>query len=262
MQLHSRLPARSFRPARHHRHRGHARDCPGGRDPGSRRLICCVAEFSCLYGCRLTCVTPPAQPFRHHPTARSQAKHGLVPLWTPGPIYFLVRRLPPCQSSWMPTWSVSTPKLRGVRAGCALAGRIRGSQRGRRHGPRAAHDTWSAASSTPRPRAGCGSPTSPSTAPARTSFYFCAIKDCFSNRIVGYSISERMRSSIVVATVESTVARRGQVAGCVLHSDYVEVWAKPRIRRLAWSSGDGRLVPRLNDLVLSEAVERLERCLW
>ena len=57
-----------------------------------------------------------------------------------------------------------------ARAGCALAGRIRGSQRGRRHGPRAAHDTWSAASSTPRPRAGCGSPTSPSTAPARTSF--------------------------------------------------------------------------------------------
>ena len=28
-----------------------------------------------------------------------------------------------------------------------------------------------------------------------------------------------MRSSIVVATVESAVARRGEVAGCVLHSD-------------------------------------------
>jgi hypothetical protein len=26
--------------------------------------------------------------------------------------YVVVRLLPPCQSSWIPTWSVSTPKLR------------------------------------------------------------------------------------------------------------------------------------------------------
>ncbi|RLV47049.1 IS3 family transposase, partial [Nocardioides mangrovicus] len=50
--------------------------------------------------------------------------------------------------------------------------------------------------------------------------YLCAIKDLWSNRIVGYSISDRMTSQIAVNALESAVARRdGQVAGCVLHSD-------------------------------------------
>jgi hypothetical protein len=39
-----------------------------------------------------------------------------------------------------------------------------------------------------------------------------------------------------------------------VNSDYVEVWVKPRIQGLAWSNGAGHLIPRLNDLVLSEAV--------
>jgi transposase InsO family protein len=50
--------------------------------------------------------------------------------------------------------------------------------------------------------------------------YLCAIKDEWSNRIVGYSMSERMESSIAVAALDSAVARRGgDVTGCVLHSD-------------------------------------------
>ncbi|WP_344648732.1 IS3 family transposase [Cryptosporangium japonicum] len=50
--------------------------------------------------------------------------------------------------------------------------------------------------------------------------YLCAVKDVWSNRIVGYSISDRMESVIAVRAVESAVARRGgNVAGCVLHSD-------------------------------------------
>jgi putative transposase len=50
--------------------------------------------------------------------------------------------------------------------------------------------------------------------------YLCAIKDEWSNRIVGYSMSDRMESSIAVSALDSAVARRGgRVAGCVLHSD-------------------------------------------
>src|ERR1700742_4242917 len=50
--------------------------------------------------------------------------------------------------------------------------------------------------------------------------YLCAIKDVWSNRIVGYSMAEGMESSIAVAALDSAVARRGGVvAGCVLHSD-------------------------------------------
>ena len=53
--------------------------------------------------------------------------------------------------------------------------------------------------------------------------YLCAVKDVWSNRIVGYSMAERMEAALAVAAVESAVARRataGQdVTGCVLHTD-------------------------------------------
>ena len=49
--------------------------------------------------------------------------------------------------------------------------------------------------------------------------YLCAIKDVFSNRIVGYSIDERMKSRIAVNALNNAVARRNSVAGCILHTD-------------------------------------------
>jgi putative transposase len=49
--------------------------------------------------------------------------------------------------------------------------------------------------------------------------YLCAIKDVWSNRIVGYSISDRMKSRIALDALAMAVARRGQVAGCIVHSD-------------------------------------------
>ena len=49
--------------------------------------------------------------------------------------------------------------------------------------------------------------------------YLCAIKDVFSNRIVGYSIDSRMKSSLAVNALNNAVAMRGNVAGCVVHSD-------------------------------------------
>jgi transposase InsO family protein len=47
----------------------------------------------------------------------------------------------------------------------------------------------------------------------------CAIKDVFSNRIVGWSMDDRMTARLVVAAIETAVARRGEVAGRILHSD-------------------------------------------
>jgi putative transposase len=49
--------------------------------------------------------------------------------------------------------------------------------------------------------------------------YLCAVKDVFSNRIVGYSIDHRMKARLVVQAIDSAAARRGDVAGCILHSD-------------------------------------------
>ncbi|WP_374119200.1 DDE-type integrase/transposase/recombinase [Streptomyces odontomachi] len=45
--------------------------------------------------------------------------------------------------------------------------------------------------------------------------YLCAIKDAFSNRIVGYSVDERMKSRLAVAALDNAVVRRGDVDGCV-----------------------------------------------
>ncbi len=52
--------------------------------------------------------------------------------------------------------------------------------------------------------------------------YMCAVKDVFSNRVVGYAIDSRMKSRLAVVAIDDAVARRGgqrAVAGCVVHSD-------------------------------------------
>jgi len=49
--------------------------------------------------------------------------------------------------------------------------------------------------------------------------YICAFKDVFSNRIVGYSISDRMKSRLAVDALNNAVARRRNVAGCLVHTD-------------------------------------------
>ncbi|PKV76676.1 transposase InsO family protein [Nocardia fluminea] len=48
--------------------------------------------------------------------------------------------------------------------------------------------------------------------------YLCAIKDVFSNRIVGYSIDSRMKASLAVSALNHAVALRSPTA-TVVHSD-------------------------------------------
>ncbi len=55
---------------------------------------------------------------------------------------------------------------------------------------------------------------------AEGKLYLCAIKDLWSNRIVGWAIDCRMKARLVVAAIDMAVARRnGEVAGCIVHSD-------------------------------------------
>lgn len=49
--------------------------------------------------------------------------------------------------------------------------------------------------------------------------YLCAVKDVFSNRIVGYSMDSRMKSRLAVNALDNAVIRRGDTAGCIVHSD-------------------------------------------
>ena len=49
--------------------------------------------------------------------------------------------------------------------------------------------------------------------------YLCAVKDVFSGRIVGYSMDARMKSRLAVNALANAVSRRGDVTGCIVHSD-------------------------------------------
>jgi len=61
--------------------------------------------------------------------------------------------------------------------------------------------------------------------------YCCAIKDVFSNRIVGWAIDGRMKARLVVAAIEMAVTRRGDVAGCILHSDRGSQFRSRKVQR-------------------------------
>ena len=67
---------------------------------------------------------------------------------------------------------------------------------------------------------------------AEGKVYLCAIKDVFSNRIVGYSISDRMTSQIAVNALVSAVQRRRTVAGCVVHSDRGSQFRSRKVARV------------------------------
>jgi transposase InsO family protein len=49
--------------------------------------------------------------------------------------------------------------------------------------------------------------------------YCCAVKDLFSNRIVGYAIDERMTADLAVAAVRAAIARRQPEGVVIVHAD-------------------------------------------
>jgi transposase InsO family protein len=68
--------------------------------------------------------------------------------------------------------------------------------------------------------------------------YLCAVKDVWSNRIVGYSISDRMEAKVAVDALNNAVARRGVeglgVAGCRLHSDRGSQFRSRKLQQALW----------------------------
>ena len=54
---------------------------------------------------------------------------------------------------------------------------------------------------------------------AEGKVYGCAIKDCFSNRIVGYAFGDRMTAALAVAALRSAVARRRPAGTVIVHAD-------------------------------------------
>ena len=70
--------------------------------------------------------------------------------------------------------------------------------------------------------------------------YLCAIKDVFADRIVGYSVDTRMKSRLAVRALENAVARRDDVAGCIVHSDRGSQFRSRKFPRWPVMASSGR----------------------
>ncbi len=66
--------------------------------------------------------------------------------------------------------------------------------------------------------------------------YLCAIKDCCSNKIVGYSIDSRMKSSLAASAIRNAIALRSP-EGTILHSDRGSQFRSKKVVRLLKNNG-------------------------
>ncbi|WP_460431648.1 IS3 family transposase [Amycolatopsis echigonensis] len=66
--------------------------------------------------------------------------------------------------------------------------------------------------------------------------YLCAVKDCYSNKIVGYSIAAHMRASLAVSALRNAIALRDP-SDVVVHSDRGAQFRSAAYRRLLRAHG-------------------------
>lgn len=71
---------------------------------------------------------------------------------------------------------------------------------------------------------------------AEGKLYLCAIKDCYSGRIVGYSIDSRMTASLAVSALRNAIALR-DLAGTIVHSDRGSQFRSKKFVRVLKSHG-------------------------
>jgi transposase InsO family protein len=84
---------------------------------------------------------------------------------------------------------------------------------------------------------------------------YCAlVLDVFSRRVVSWQVSTSLRTDLALDALNMGLWTRAHdghdTNDLVHHSDYAEVGVKPRSRGLACACGVGRLIPRLNGVVL------------
>ena len=70
--------------------------------------------------------------------------------------------------------------------------------------------------------------------------YLCAIKDLWSNRIVGYSIDERMKARLAVTALRNAVAIR-RPTGTVVHSDRGSQFRSRKFVKALQDNGSNRI---------------------
>lgn len=66
--------------------------------------------------------------------------------------------------------------------------------------------------------------------------YLCAVKDVYSNKIVGYSIDSRMKSSLAASALRNAIALRAPVS-TIVHSDRGSQFRSKKVVRLLKNNG-------------------------
>ena len=67
--------------------------------------------------------------------------------------------------------------------------------------------------------------------------YLCAVKDVWSNRIVGYSMDSRMKASLATAALRNAIGQRSPAGTVVVHSDRGSQFRSHAYRRVLTGSG-------------------------
>ena len=66
--------------------------------------------------------------------------------------------------------------------------------------------------------------------------YLCAVKDVFSNTIIGYSIDSRMKSSLAASALRNAIGLRSPT-GTICHSDRASQFRSKKVVRILTNNG-------------------------
>jgi len=70
-----------------------------------------------------------------------------------------------------------------------------------------------------------------------TNRYLATVIDCFSRRLVGWSIADHMRTELVEDALKAAAATRGSLAGAIFHSDHGAVYTSKTYTKLCKDLG-------------------------
>jgi transposase InsO family protein len=65
-----------------------------------------------------------------------------------------------------------------------------------------------------------------------TNLYLATVIDCFSRRLVGWSIADHMRTELVEDALQAAAATRGSLSGAIFHSDHGSVYTSKAYAQL------------------------------
>ena len=70
-----------------------------------------------------------------------------------------------------------------------------------------------------------------------SNLYLATVIDCYSRRLVGWSIADHMRTDLVTDALKAAHAARGSLSGAVFHSDHGSVYTSKVYARLCEALG-------------------------